>query len=485
MEAGQLNATALETTAPTTRLVACKALLQGAVLGAIAFVIVVLAVGTVSFYSDRSLIDQKIRSAVQDETIQIPGRWDITDPRGMDTFSDCLVLQSLKLSPDRFLLNLFDTYVYNTPYNAGKVHPCNSLSRSYENDGAPELYVTSYSRYWWGSASLAKIALGQTGLSLAQYRDVVFFSLILSLGFFTLTFYQSFRPASLFFTPYLISVCFGFSLLSLGQSISETPEETIALLILSIYNLTHIENRSLYVRAACYSLLGAICVYLDLLNAVVMLATTIMCCQWIASTMSKHPFSSSSQNSQILSLLINLGLVVTGACFAIFIRLVGYSYVSGNSFFDVFLQWKNNLTSRFYGNVYVFSDQRSGTITDVARALWHNRADPFYGVLTKHGADVFYALGFLGWVLLVPLCCWGLAKKQKLPLDVVLGFLLGGIMIPGWFFIFKQHTIIHNWLTGRLLSLFAGLGMSAAITMLTILIARRGVDEPPDLAQRR
>jgi hypothetical protein len=104
--------------------------------------------------------------------------------------------------------------------------------------------------------------------------------------------------------------------------------------------------------------------------------------------------------------------------------------------------------------------------------------------LTNHGADVFYALGFLGWVLLVPLC-WGLAKKQKLPLDVVLGFLLGGIMIPGWFFIFKQHTIIHAWMTGRLLSLFAGVGMSAAITMFAILITRRSVEEPPDLAQRR
>ena len=484
MEAGQLNATALETTAPTNRLSACKVLLQGAVLGAIAFLIFVLAVGTVSFYSDRSLIDQKIRSAIQDETIQIPGSWDITDPRGMDTFTDCLVLQSLKLSPDRFLPNLFDTYVYTALYNAGKVHPCNSLSRSYENDGATELAVTSYSRYWWGSASLAKIALGQTGLSLAQYRDVVFFSLLLSLGFFTLTFYQSFRPASLFLTPYLISVCFGFSLLSLGQSISQTPEEIIALLILSIYNLTHIENRSLYVRAACYSLLGAICVYLDLLNAVVMLVPTIMCCQWIASTLSKHPFSSSSGNRRILSLLFNLGLVVTGACFAIFIRLVGYSYVSGKSFFDVLLQWKNDLTSWFAGNAHVVSGQPPGTITDVARALWHRRADPFYGVLTNHGADVFYALGFLGWVLLVPLC-WGLAKKQKLPLDVVLGFLLGGIMIPGWFFIFKQHTIIHAWMTGRLLSLFAGVGMSAAITMFAILITRRSVEEPPDLAQRR
>jgi hypothetical protein len=98
-----------------------------------------------------------------------------------------------------------------------------------------------------------------------------------------------------------------------------------------------------------------------------MLVPTIMCCQWIASTLSKTlPYSSSSENRRILSLLINLGLVVTGVCFAIFIRLAGYSYV-----------------------------------------------------------------------------------------------------------------------TGRLLSLFAGLGMSAAITMLVILMTRRGVDEPPDLAQRR
>ena len=197
-----LNATALETKAPTTRLNACKALLQGTVLGAIAFLIFVLAVGSVSFYSDRSLIDQKIRSAIPYETTRIPGRWHII---GIDTVDDCLVLQSLKLSPDRFLLNLFDTYVYK---DGG--YSCDLLRRSYENDGATELAVRSYSRYWWGSASLAKIALGQTGLSLAQYRNVVFFSLILSLGFFTLRFTnRSDRPL---YSSRLISSAFASAL---------------------------------------------------------------------------------------------------------------------------------------------------------------------------------------------------------------------------------------------------------------------------------
>jgi hypothetical protein len=92
--------------------------------------------------------------------------------------------------------------------------------------------------------------LGHTGSSVAKYRNAVFLSLNLSLGLFTLTFYHSFCPTSLFFAAYLASMCGAFSLLSLGQSISQTPEEIIGLLILSIYNVTHIESRSLCVRLA-------------------------------------------------------------------------------------------------------------------------------------------------------------------------------------------------------------------------------------------
>jgi hypothetical protein len=134
----------------------------------------------------------------------------------------------------------------------------------------------------------------------------------------------------------------------------------------------------------------------------------------------------------------------------------------------VLFQWKNVLTYRFSGNL---SDASAATLWHVAGALKGARADPFYGVLSKHGADLWYALGLLGWVLLVPLC-WGLVNKQKLPLNVLSSFLLTGALIPVWFLIFKQHTIVHAWMTGRLLSLFAGLGMSAAITMLAILKTR-------------
>jgi hypothetical protein len=112
----------------------------------------------------------------------------------------------------------------------------------------------------------------------------------------------------------------------------------------------------------------------------------------------------------IVSVITNLWLLVAGACFAIAVRLLGYSYVSGKTLFDALHQWKSDLTFRVAGNL---DDGRAATVWDTARALIRTRADPFYGVLSKNGADVFYALGFLGWVLLLPLC-WCLLKKKNL-----------------------------------------------------------------------
>jgi multisubunit Na+/H+ antiporter MnhB subunit len=453
---------------------ACKALVQGGVVGAIVFLAFVLAVGVIAYKSDRRLIDQKIISAIGDKTIQIPGRWDITDRRGIATFTDCLVLQSLELSPNGFFSGLFDTYIYQDAFiqYAGihRVHACDALTRFYANGGSStHSAIMSYGRYWFGAASLAKIALGRTGLSLAQYRDVIFYSLILSLCLFTLTFCLSFRPQCLFFAPYLASICFGFSLLSLGQSIGHAPEEIAGLLILSTYNAMHIERRSLRVRTACYSFLGAMCVYLDLLNGVVVLVAGIICCQWIAFTLAEH-LDPSLPGKRVLSLVANLSFLGAGGCFAILVRLVGYSYVNGKNVFDALFEWKYNLTYRITGH---FGGGTGGltppvNLMNMVVSLRNQSGYPFYGILSRGGADFFYAVGFLGWVLSLPLCLV-LHEKKKLPSNTLSGFLLAGMLIPSWFFILMEHSIGDAWLTGRLLSLFAGLGMSAFITMFVIL----------------
>lgn len=455
---------------------ACQALVQGGVLGAIAFVALVLVAGAISYHADRRLIGQKISSAIRDGSIQIPGRWDITDRRGIATFTDCLVLQALQLSPNGFSPSLFDARIFQDAFvqyaGAHRVHACDALTRFYTGDkSAARSAIMSYSRYWFGSATLASIALGETGLSIAQYRDAVFFSLILSLGLFTLTFWLYFRPASIFFTPYLFSICCGFSLLSLGQSIGFAPEEVLGLLILAAYNVLHIERRSLRWRAACYSFLGAVCVYLDLLSGVAVLVATILCCQWIASALAQPPQSFRSAR-RILGLLANLSLVGAGACFAVVVRLIGYSFVSGRSLSNTLLEWTHDLTYRMTGYLgrAVDSQTSAASLVHIAIVLKNHRADPFYGILSPGATDLFYALGFIGWILLLPVC-WLLFERKKLSFSTLSAFLLAGMFIPGWFLILRQHTMGDAWLTVRLLSLFAGLGMSAFLTMFVMLRA--------------
>ena len=432
---------------------AAPALVAGCIVGAFAFVALALALGAISYHSDRSLVDRKIAAAIQDGTIQS------TDPSGIDTFTDCQMLTSLRLMPSEFLPNLFTTHVHVGHY-IGEIHPCDVLARLYTDANAAASFpVENYSRYWWGSATLANIALGRTALSVEQYRNLVFAALLLALSLFTVSFYYSYRPQSLYFTPYLISVWFGFSLLSLGRSISQSPEETFALLILSIYGMMQIETRSIFARATCYSVLGAVCVYFDLLNGVIILVGTILCCQWIASVLSAH---SAQSKTKVTRLIGNLSLFGVGACFAVLIRLVGYSRAMGTSLSGAISEWKNMLAYRVTGDLPGAGEP---TFRLMVEALKNTRALPFDGIFPKHVIDLWYVLGLVGWVILAPLC-WNLLKKRALPLTVLSGFFLAGALVPVWFVVFKQHTIIHSWMTGRLLTLFAGLGMSAALVTL-------------------
>jgi hypothetical protein len=449
-----------------------KMALQGIAAASAAFVVLVVALGAISFRSDRHLIHEKIGAAIQDGAVQIPGRWDISDPRGIDTFGDCFILQSSELAPDGFLANLFDTRVFRLAiFRLGavqRVHACDALKRFYPPvSSIAQFPTTSYSRYWWGSATLARIALGDTRLSVAQYRRLVFAALTFALVIFAGSFLYSFSPASLVFVPYLAPVCLGFSLLSLGQSISQSPEEVLGLIALSFCSLAHIDRRSLRTRAACYSFVGAVCAYLDLLDGIAVLVATIICCQWIASELLRM-FRGAIRGNRFLSLPTNLGFLLLGAVFAILFRLAGYSYVSNKSFLAVLLEWKKDLAYRFTGNLASGVDVHvRASLVNVAAALREHRGDPFYGILSKHEADLFYAIGFLAWLLL--LLCWTVLRKKKIRADCLYGFLTAGALIVCWFLILREHTVIHAWETGRLLTLFAGLGMSGALSMLALL----------------
>jgi len=107
-------------------------------------------------------------------------------------------------------------------------------------------------------------------------------------------------------------------------------------------------------------------------------------------------------------------------------------------------------------------------------ALKDHREYPFYGIFSKRFADLFYALGFAGWAIALPFC-WVLHKKGNPHIDAALGLTMVASLVPAWFLFFEQHTIIHAWMTGRLVSLFCGLGISLAALVAWAYLVKQPV----------
>ena len=60
------------------------------------------------------------------------------------------------------------------------------------------------------------------------------------------------------------------------------------------------------------------------------------------------------------------------------------------------------------------------------------------------------------------LLCWKLHRKGVSPVPA-LGIVMAAALVPAWFLVFEQHTIVHAWMTVRLVTPFCGLGMSLVV----------------------
>src|SRR6202022_1763946 len=185
--------------------------------------------------------------------IQYPGKFDINDKRGIDTFSDCTVLQATILGHGALWSDMFDTLVYDAP----RQHPCDVLVDSFTGHAAaPSRKLFSYSRYWLGTAVVARIALGMAGISIKNYRSLLLILSWLALITLALAFFFSYGRVSFIFLPFFVSLGLGYGFLTMGQSIAHAPEFIVGLLLLSAYCLANVQQLSLCRRAVFYSILG-------------------------------------------------------------------------------------------------------------------------------------------------------------------------------------------------------------------------------------
>ncbi len=149
----------------------------GIAIAALLFLVAVFALAALAEKSDSSVIKEKVAEAFNNSQIQYPGKWDIDDKRGNDIFTDCLALDASILYRKQLPMDTFDSRVYLFPVAAGSEpmhHACDEL---HYVSSHPELENSfkerSYLRYWWGSAVVARISHGLTGLSIGGYRQLI------------------------------------------------------------------------------------------------------------------------------------------------------------------------------------------------------------------------------------------------------------------------------------------------------------------------
>jgi hypothetical protein len=208
-------------------------------------------------------------------------------------------------------------------------------------------------------------------------------------------------------------------------------------------------------------------VYFDLLDGTMALIAILLCCElsgpYAARLLNPNNAQAAYSHAALArEIVINCSLVVIGGGIAIVARILGYSIISHTNVLQVATDWMSDLSFRFSGSLYERGLNEQPSLYHLLGALIRNREVPFHGFLSKWAADSFYLLGFAAWAIAMRLC-WKLHIRGMSPVTVAVGFVIAAALVPAWFIVFENHTTIHAWITGRLVTPFCGLGMSLAV----------------------
>jgi hypothetical protein len=79
-------------------------------------------------------------------------------------------------------------------------------------------------------------------------------------------------------------------------------------------------------------------------------------------------------------------------------------------------------------------------------------------------------------LIIRPRCFFGRSRARE---TAVSGAAFVVMVVPAWYGVFAVHTMIHFWMTGRLLALFFALAPSLALLLANAPIAKFSRNMPP------
>ena len=155
---------------------------------------------------------------------------------------------------------------------------------------------------------------------------------------------------------------------------------------------------------------------------------------------------------------------VAGALSTVLMRIGLRSIGAGESILSIGGQWLKSLSARTGNNWDAFD--LPADEPDMLRHLYYNIEVGTFPYLDRHATvSIYLACGLVYILIFVWLARhWRtLARDRR---DAVISFILVGMLVPIWFAEFFNHTIVHFWMTGRLLSVFFALAISLAVFLI-------------------
>jgi hypothetical protein len=426
---------------------------------------IVISITLVGYHTDNQLVTAKIQTALTDGAVEMPPVFSRNRQTGIDTWTDCLTLQ-IATSGHQSLSDALTTS-YHFRWAEG-THACDHLS---ERIGPlpPEQQRDDYWRYWWGSASLLNIALGVGGMSLSSYQSGLTTGCYVSIMLVGTTALIRYRRAALPMLPLSVALLFGFGLPLFGQSVAHAPSFIVGMLLLSLYMIAGIDRLSPRWQFVYLFNVGGMVFYFDLLNghlAAVMICFALMQvisirCFGAPKIMWPSQLKLWPTTTAVVSLMMAYFM---GAVTAALLRILLRSALLGQNIFSVSAEWLKSLSVRT-GNTWTDLTLPNSE-PDVLHHLYYNIEVGTFPYIGRHATVLIYAVSAL---VYLPIFGWlarhwrNLESDRK---DTFFSVSLIVMVVPLWYGKFLNHTVVHFWMTGRLLSLFSALALSMIILVL-------------------
>jgi hypothetical protein len=117
---------------------------------------IIVALSLANSRVDNRIVVNTIQRGLETGAVAFPDTWNRNEGTGIDTWTDCLVLEIATFGDKGFVSALTRSEYARSRADA---HPCNRLSVRVGGISLPDQTSNDYDywRYWWGSAALLNI----------------------------------------------------------------------------------------------------------------------------------------------------------------------------------------------------------------------------------------------------------------------------------------------------------------------------------------